>query len=198
VPVVADRVAVIVLAAGSSTRLGRLKQLADLEGRPLLQHAVDAAAGARVGEVVVVLGAAAAAVAGALVLPDTARVVENPDHASGQASSLRAGLDALDGGVGRAVVILGDQPRLPVDAIRAVAAAAGPIARAVYRGTPGHPVAFDREVWPELRAVTGDRGARDVIALRQDRVTAVAIDAGAPGDVDTDEDLLRERDAAGS
>ena len=179
------------LAAGSSRRLGRPKQLLAIDGRPLLQHAVDAAAAAGVGEVVVVLGAAMDEIVAAVELPAGARVVANPDHASGQASSLRAGLDALGADVGRAVVLLGDQPRVPVEAIRAVAAAPGPIARAAYRGSPGHPVAFDRRVWPELRAVTGDRGARDVMARHPGWVTAVALDAPAPGDVDTEEDYRR-------
>ena len=181
----------VVLAAGSSRRLGRPKQLLDLDGRPILQHVIDAAAASDPEQIVVVLGHRAREIRAALTLPPGAIVAMNPDFATGQASSLRVGLDAVAESIARAVVLLGDQPSVTAEAIRAVGEAPGPIARATYGGAPSHPVAFDRVLWPELRAVDGDRGARDVILAHADDVTTVEIGGGPPGDVDTDEDYRR-------
>lgn len=183
-----DRVGVLVLAAGSSRRLGRPKQLLDLEGRPLLQHVIDAAAAAGSQQIVVVLGHAEREIRAAIALPPNAVVAVNPDFATGQASSLRVGLDALAESITRAVVVLGDQPRVSPEVIGSVAHAKGPIARATYAGIPSHPVAFDRALWPELHAVEGDRGARDVLASHAGDVTLVRFSGPPPGDVDTDED----------
>lgn len=182
---------VVVLAAGASRRLGRPKQLLELDGRPLLQHALDAASAASPAQIVVVLGHRSAEVSASIDLPAGAAVTVNPEYASGQASSLRVGVGALADGIGRAVIVLSDQPRVTGNAIRAVALAPGPIARATYGGVPGHPVAFDRELWPELAAVDGDRGARDLLVRHAARVTAVELGGEPPRDVDTDEDYRR-------
>jgi molybdenum cofactor cytidylyltransferase len=184
-------VGAVILAAGSSRRLGRPKQLLELEGKPLLQHVIDAAGAADVGEIVVVMGHMADDIAGAVSLPDNAQSVVNPDHATGQASSLRVGLAALGAGIDRAVVVLGDQPRVRADAIRAVAAAAHPIARAMYAGEPGHPVAFDRSVWAELCRIDGDQGARTLLTTRSGDVRPVELGETPPADVDTEADYLR-------
>ncbi len=188
----AATVGIVILAAGSSRRLGRSKQLLRLHGRPLLQHVLDAAAEVAGAETVLVLGHEATRIEDAVTLPPHARIVRNPDHASGQASSLRAGIGALPPGVVRAVVLLSDQPHVTAGTIGAVAAGPGAITRARYRGgVEGHPVAFDRAVWPELLAIDGDRGARDVIARDPDRVGYVDVDAPAPADVDTADDARR-------
>lgn len=188
-------VGVVILAAGASRRLGRPKQLLELEGKPLLQHVIDAAGAADVDEIVLVLGHLAVPIAAAITLPSNARLVVNPDHATGQASSLRVGLEALGVAIDRAVVVLGDQPRVRADAIRAVADAARPIARAVYAGAPSHPVAFDRSVWDDLCAVDGDQGARGLLSARPDDVREVECAGPAPLDVDTEVDYDEIRNA---
>lgn len=158
----------VILAAGASTRLGRPKQTLELWGKPVLQHVVDAAAGAGLHEVIVVLGHRCRAVAGALELPPEARIVENPGYAAGQSTSLRVGLDACHRSSGAAVILLGDQPGLTSGMIGAVLDAyrsgGGPVARAVFEGAPGHPVVVGRELWTRWRAVVGDRGGRDLLA----------------------------------
>ena len=189
----------IVLAGGTSSRLGQPKQLLDLGGRPVLQHVLDAAAAAGLGELVVVLGHRSEDVAAALVLPRGARSVLNPDYATGQASSLRSGIDAAGVGAEAALILLGDQPAMRPEDIRAVVdayqAGAGPIVQGSYRGMPGHPVLFDRSVWPDLLAVEGDRGARDVIKAHPDWVVRVELDADVPPDLDTMEDYERMKAA---
>ncbi len=156
---------------------------------------MDAADRAGLDEVVVVLGHAADEVARELRLPPGARTVRNPDFPSGQSSSLRAGLAALSPGVAAAMVLLGDQPRLSPKAIGAVAAAygagPGPVIQASYGGRPGHPVLLDRSVWPEVLAVEGDVGARDILARHPEWVRTVEVGGEPPTDVDTWEDYER-------
>jgi len=162
----------------------------DLDGKPLLQHAIDAADASGVGEIVLVLGHMADEIAAAIALPVNARVIVNPDHKTGQASSLRVGLGALRPDISRAIVLLGDQPRIAVEAVHAVAVGPGPIRRVRYREGPGHPVALDRELWGALLEIEGDQGARGLITAHPDLMHEIAFDAPLPKDVDTDADAV--------
>lgn len=162
------RVSGIILAAGESSRLGQTKQLLELDGKILLQHVVDSATRAGLDEIVVVLGHHAESVEAALVLPTNARVVVNPEYRSGQSSSLRTGLDAVDPRADAAAILLGDQPRLSADTIRRAItmfrASPAPVMRCMWRGEPRHPVLVARPVWDRLTSLSGDKGARDFIA----------------------------------
>lgn len=188
-------IAGVILAAGASTRLGSPKQLLPLAGRPLLQHVIDAAAAAGLQPIVVVLGHRAADIETVLELPDDASLVENPEYAEGQASSLRAGLASLPDQVAAAVILLGDQPRIrPAvidDVVRKWESTRGPVVRTLYRGRPGHPVVLDREVWSDVMAERGDRGARDVLAEHPEWIVSLERDEDAPLDIDTREDYER-------
>jgi molybdenum cofactor cytidylyltransferase len=186
----------IVLAAGRGVRMGGTpKQLLPLDGRPLLQHAVDAAAAAGLQDIVVVLGHEADRIAPALHLPPGARVVVNPRHEEGQATSLSVALGAMPPGATAALVLLGDQPEVRAEALRAVIAAAGdaPVVRASYGGVPGHPVLLARSLWPELARGRGDAGARGLIAARGERPALVEVGGSAPADIDTPDDYARLR-----
>lgn len=192
-------VAGLILAAGGSTRMGEPKQLLPLDGRPILQHVVDAAAASGgLGELVVVLGAEA--VRAALRLPERARTVVNPDYAEGQSTSLRLGLRSLSEDVDAAAVLLGDQPHVTPELIdRVVSAFQGsdrPVARPVYttaggRTVPGHPVVLARTVWGEVEKLTGDQGARALLARRDEWLLEVPIEGEPPPDIDTREDYRR-------
>ena len=180
----------VILAAGASTRLGRPKQTLELWGKPVLQHVVDAAAGARLSEVIVVLGHRAGAIAGALDLPPRTRLVENPDYAAGQSTSLRAGLDACDRASEAAAILLGDQPGITAGMIDEVVAAylGGDVrvVRAVFEGTPGHPVVVGRDLWDQWRGVAGDRGGRELFASAS-RNLNLEMGMPPPPDIDTPE-----------
>jgi CTP:molybdopterin cytidylyltransferase MocA len=146
----------IVLAAGEGRRFGGPKQLAELDGRPLLEHAV-ATMTAVCDRVVVVLGAHAEEVRAGARLAG-AEVVICADWAEGPFASLRCGLDALGDAADAVVVVLGDQPFVSRERIEAVLADGAPLARALDGGAPSHPVVIRRQatVSPEaLRAAHG-------------------------------------------
>jgi molybdenum cofactor cytidylyltransferase len=189
----------VVLAAGTSSRLGRPKQLLDLGGLPLVRRVVEGALAARtLDDVVVVLGHEAARMALALPRLDRLRLVTNADYAEGQSTSLRTGLEALGADVQAAVVLLGDQPGTGAEAINAVVAAfrsgAGPVVQAAYSGHPAHPTLLARAVWERLLAeLGGDEGARGSLGRHPEWTTTVELGGDPPDDIDTEMDYERAR-----
>jgi CTP:molybdopterin cytidylyltransferase MocA len=178
----------LVLAAGAATRFGAPKQLADLDGAPLLEHALRTMAAAPVDRVVVVLGAGADDVAAGVDLHGAEPVVCGRWE-EGQSASLACGLAEL-AGCEAVVVTLGDQPRVSPDAIRRVISSRnGAVAvRATYNGNPGHPVLLERELFEPLRNVSGDRGARNLL-LSVQVLDVPCDDLGGGEDVDTPAEL---------
>jgi len=179
----------LILAAGAGTRFGGRKQLAELDGRPLLEHAVQAMTAAPVGRVVVVLGALVEEVTATVELHG-AEPCTCARWDEGQAASLACGLAEL-AGCEAVVVTLGDQPRMSPDAIRRVISARDGEAvavRATYFGAPGHPVLLERELFESFRNVTGDHGARNLLLSVQVREVPCD-DLGGGEDVDTPAEL---------
>jgi molybdenum cofactor cytidylyltransferase len=188
-------ISAVILAAGQATRMGRTKQLLPIDGRPMLQHAVDTASAAGVDEILVVLGHDAERIAAALQLPAAARIVVNPGFASGQASSLRSGLQAASPDSDGAVILLGDQPGIAAGSIRTVLDAhrrtGARVVRARHGRSTAHPVLLARETWPELEALEGDVGARELIVRHPEWVVDVDLPGEAPPDIDTPVDYGR-------
>ena len=194
-------ISAVVLAAGSSSRLGRPKQLLDLGGKPVLRRVVDTALTAGLDEVVVVLGHRAEEAEAVLPEDGRVRAVVNPDFAEGQSTSLRAGLRSLGEGCEAAVILLGDQPGVSPETVVAVVRAwqreRSPIVQAAYTGRPAHPTLLDRQAWPDAEAIRGDQGARALIARHPERRTSVEVGGAPPDDIDTEEDYRRVRAALG-
>lgn len=189
-------IAGIVLAAGLSLRMGRPKLLLDWGGKPVVRRAVERVKAGGVDEIVIVLGHEGQAIREALKgLP--VRFVENPEPEAGQASSIACGGAALDSGVRAALIALGDQPALPSGVIPRLLETFKDTGKAivapVYRGTQGNPVLFSSAVFPELRALMGDRGGRSVVEKDPARVALVSFDLPMPADLDTFEDYERLR-----
>lgn len=181
----------VLLAAGRGTRFGPgPKLLADLDGRPLVRHAAEAALAARPRPVVVVLGAQAGAVRAALAGLDLIHV-ENPDFRAGLATSLRAGLAALPPRCGATLVLLGDMPRITAGHIGRLVGAferAAPKPAAVvpvWGGRRGNPVLLNlRLLAGDIAGLAGDRGAGLLLAGRPD-VLEIAGDPSTALDIDT-------------
>jgi molybdenum cofactor cytidylyltransferase len=193
-------IAGLVLAAGLSTRMGRPKLLLDWGGSPVIRRVVEGVLAAGLDDVLVVVGPSAAELAAALAgLP--VRLIVNPHPEAGQAGSLVTGVRALSPGTRAVVVALGDQPTLPAGAIPALLSAfgagGGPVLAPSYRGGRGHPVLFASALFPELLALAGDRGAREVVDRDPARVTLVPLDVPMPEDLDTPEDYERLRPPPG-
>jgi CTP:molybdopterin cytidylyltransferase MocA len=185
-------IAGLVLAAGAGTRFGSpSKLLADLGGRPVLEHAVSAACAVRELErVVVVLGAAADDVLARVKLGRGEPVV-CANWADGQAASLRCGMESLSGAT-RVIVLLGDQPSVTPAVIGRFLDQPGGT-RACYRGVPGHPVVLGSEQLRRLGELSGDVGARSL--LRAGGMIECS-DLASGRDVYTPDDLEAMRDEA--
>jgi molybdenum cofactor cytidylyltransferase len=186
------RTAAIILAAGSASRFGAPKALAPLNGRPLLQHVLDAAAALDLGRVVVVLGDEANLISAALTWRSEVRV-RNPAPQDGLSSSLRIGMAELGPGVDAALILLGDQPLVRGDVVEKLLAALEPDRRPIavprYSGGGGpNPLLIHRRAWHIVAEARADRGLGPVIERHLDLVARVEVD-GANPDVDTRSDL---------
>lgn len=185
----------IVLAAGMSRRLGRPKQLLDLDRKPLVVHAVERAIASTLDRVIVVIGHERARIEAALRRLDV-DLVFNPDFAAGQSTSLIAGLRALPANADAVVVLLGDQPLVSTVAISNLEERRRQHGDAIvmtgYGKVRSHPVLFGRELFGELLGIGGDQGARDVIRRHSGDIAVVDSGEDAPpDDVDTEDAYTR-------
>ena len=190
------RVTGVVLAAGSSRRLGRPKQLVDIGGAPLVRRTVEAALVSAVDDWIVVLGASQDAVAEALHgLP--VRLVINPQFAEGQSTSVVAGVTEVPSDAAAVVFVLGDQPMFAPGVIDQLVQRYGEtraeIVQPTYSGTPGNPVLVSTKLREGLLALTGDEGARPLLRQHAGAVERVEVGGAVPSDVDTEEDVARVR-----
>ncbi|SJZ49327.1 molybdenum cofactor cytidylyltransferase [Enhydrobacter aerosaccus] len=203
-PQQAPRVAIILLAAGRSTRMGGPnKLLADAKGMPLVVHAVTAALASQATEVVVVLGHMAAEVKAVIEQAAPAgskiRFVTNPDFASGLSTSVRTGIGSLGKEIDAAVVQLGDMPGVNAPLLDRLIAAFSPVeGRSIcvptVGGKRGNPVLWDRRFFAEMANLAGDSGAKHLIGEHADLVCEVEMTGeAAVTDIDTPEALATWR-----
>lgn len=186
-------IAGLVLAAGAGRRMGGPKALArDADGTAWVVRTARVLVTAGCAPVVVVIGAAAARVM-AEVADEPVEVVEAGDWQEGMGATLRAGLAALESYPEpvAALVVPVDVPGLQTDVVRRIAAEAEPgvLTRAVYRGSPGHPVLLGRDHWAGVIATAvGDQGARSYLRQHPPREVECS-DLADGADVDTPDQL---------
>ena len=192
----APRIAVIVLAAGRSTRMGATNKLvADIGGTPMVRRVVEAALASKAAPVLVVTGHMAEEVSSALA-GHNVTFVANQDYATGLASSLKAGIGALPPSCDGVLILLGDMPQIAPDHLdRLIAAfATDTIVVPVHEGRQGNPVLWPARIFPELLQLDGDAGAKRLIAVHAASVREVDLGTDAIfADIDTPEALARVR-----
>jgi len=183
-------VSALLLAAGEGRRMGTLKQLLPLGGRCILEVSMESLLGARLMEVILVLGFAAEEIRSRIGTGGV-KVVINPHYAQGMATSVRAGVSAVDPRAEGILIALGDQPFIPPEVIdrliRAFEGGEKGIIVPTYRGRRGHPVIFHRRYRGELMTLQGDEGGRGVIARHLDDLLLVEVDC--PGILEDIDDL---------
>lgn len=161
-----EKTAGIILAAGTSSRYGKIKQLLDWKGKPFVRRVAETALRSGLEPVVVVTGFHHADVESHLQdLP--IQIVHNSAYEQGQSASIKAGISALPPNIGAAVFLLADQPQIPVEVIRALiethAEGRQPIlAPLVLEERRANPVLFDRTTFPDLMQLQGDVGGRGI------------------------------------
>jgi molybdenum cofactor cytidylyltransferase len=182
-------IAGVLLAAGRSQRMGQPKLLLPWHGVPLIRFVAQQILHSTLDELIVVSGHRAEHLRAAL---DglALRVVHNDDFLDGQSTSLRAGIAALDPAVAAAVVLLADQPLLQAQTIDDLIAVyrreQSPLVVPRHQGQRGNPVLFDRRLFPELLAISGDQGARAVIKAHEHELRWLdTADGGILLDIDT-------------
>lgn len=185
--------AVIILAAGSSSRLGRPKQLLPYNGKSLLENAVDVANDSIAEPVIVVLGANAEKLEKEII-EKKVHIEENKEWQEGMASSVRCGITALmriGPSVDAAIIMVCDQPfvspELLNELINQQKNTGKPIVTSQYENAIGPPALFYKTIFPELLKLKGDGGARKIIEQRKDDVSTVSFIKGSI-DIDTEAD----------
>ena len=180
-----EQCAIVVLAAGMSSRLGSPKQLLEYKGKSLMQHAADTALQTNMQPVVIVIGANSDAIKKQTGVMKAA-VVENEGWLEGMASSLRCGLAAvlkIQPGADGIIFMVCDQPYVTeslLDCLLQVQHETGmPIIASRYEDNLGTPALFHKSFFAELMKLKGDTGARKLIKLHEDLVKTVAFPKGA-------------------
>jgi len=197
--------AAIILAAGSSSRMGggRHKLLLPLDDRPVLAHVIDATLASQARPILLVLGHHAQQVSTQIATyaahPDIT-LIENPDYLQGMSTSMRSGLQIIISHgyrkfkqwqvVDSALILLGDQPLITpriIDTLISTWQVTGKrIVAPLYDGKRGNPILFAASLFPELLEVTGDEGGRSVVERHRQELETVELgDAMASYDVDT-------------
>jgi molybdenum cofactor cytidylyltransferase len=190
-------VAAVVLAAGSSSRMGDLnKLLALINGMPLVCRVLEQVRQSQADPIIVVTGHQADHVRDALEGCDVT-FAQNDDFANGLSTSLRRGLEALPETVSGALICLGDMPNLRAGQIDALIAVfqkhrGEKICVPVFKGRQGNPVLWPQSFFPAMQALRGDAGAKKFIGENRDHVIEVAMtDDGVTQDIDTLEQLKK-------
>jgi len=191
--VIVDSYAIVILAAGSSSRMGRPKQLLPFYGKSLLEHTVDTASETDANPVIVVLGANASLLEKE-ISEKKVHIAENTGWEEGMASSVRCGIKTLvqiAPYADAAIIMVCDQPfvspALLNDLVTAQKNTGKAIVTSRYEHAIGPPALFHKTVFAELLGLKGDAGARKIIEQRGDDVATVSFDKGEI-DIDTESD----------
>ncbi|MGC1475389.1 MAG: nucleotidyltransferase family protein, partial [Terriglobales bacterium] len=192
------RIGAVILAAGTSARMGEAKQLLRLGEATVLNQVVNNVCGSSVDEIVIVLGHQAETIKQSIAT-ESLKVVVNESYRQGMGTSLRAGLSALPSEVDAALIVLADQPFVRSATFDQIIdhyqQSNAQIVIPVYKGFRGNPVLLDRSVFPEVMALTGDIGCRAIFGNHPEGIAKVPVeDIGILLDLDSKDDVARLQD----
>ncbi|MGD8552581.1 MAG: selenium cofactor biosynthesis protein YqeC [Anaerolineales bacterium] len=187
------RVAAVVLAAGESKRFGGNKLLQVWQGKPLLQHVLEAVRMSKVDVKVLVLGYEQQTILDSVEY-DGFEVVHNEEWAAGQSRSVKIGLEAVEDKVEAVIYPLGDMPSVQPDLINKLIdrynQTLAPIVAPRVGQEWGNPVLFDRSTFPAFSEISGDRGAK--VLFSRFEIESFETGPEASWDVDHPDDLAEE------
>ena len=183
--------------------MGKAKQLLRLGESTVLGQTIESVRRAPVDEIVLVLGSSAEAIRRQLpaALLDGLKIVVNPNYEQGMASSLRAGLSAVDPQVDATFIVLADQPFVRPETLDQLAGhyrrTKAQIVIPSYKGVRGNPVLLDRSVFAEVMALEGDIGCRAIFGSHTEQTAKLEVeDEGILLDIDNQEDYERFREGS--
>jgi molybdenum cofactor cytidylyltransferase len=182
--------AIIILAAGRSSRLGRPKQLIEFQGETLLHRAARVAIESGVASRVTTVIAAGDDQARRTVADLDVTIVENPSADTGIGSSIKRGMAVIDASIDRVLLMLADQPRITPEILRELVSRDRVAVACAYADTIGVPAVFARGLFGELRSLPDDAGAKAILEKNREAIATVDFPAAAL-DVDTPDDLKR-------
>lgn len=189
-----SNIAVLILAAGSSSRLGKPKQLVNFRSKFLLQHSIDVSEALNLSEKLIVLGANAARILREVDLKNHQLLI-NDNWQEGMSTSLKKGLEEIQNSypvIDNVLVLLSDQPFISVSVLQELIdqhLKTNCLASfSEYQGIPGVPAIFSKEIFEDLLKIEGDRGARDLIKNGLTNYQLISFEKGIV-DIDTEDDL---------
>ena len=192
------RAGAVVLAAGSASRMGEVKQLLPLGESTVLERTLQNLYTANVDEIVLVLGSSAETIRERISKSTgkNLRILINPDYGQGMSTSLRAGLAALDTNIDAALIVLGDQPFVRPETLDRIIdqyrRSDAKIVIPVFQGFRGNPVLLDRSVFHEVMSLQGDIGCRAIFGNHMDEIVKAEVDdRGILLDIDSKDDYER-------
>ncbi|MUP40958.1 nucleotidyltransferase family protein [Gramella aestuarii] len=189
-----NKIGVVILAAGSSSRLGYPKQLVEFEGKPMLQHIIDVAGSFEFETEVLVLGAGAEEIK-EKIEPGKFEILLNENWQEGMASSIRTGLERSlekEKDLEHLLILLSDQPFVSEERIEALIKEQldgnSEATFSEYDGDVGVPAIFSSSVFPYLKELKGDHGAKKLVYDKKIQFRTVKFEKGN-FDVDTKDDV---------
>jgi molybdenum cofactor cytidylyltransferase len=198
------RVGAVVLAAGSSSRMGEAKQLLPLADSTVLERTLQNLNAAKVDEIVLILGFSAETIRQRISDSPmkNLRIVVNHKYGQGMATSLRTGLAALSENTDAALIVLADQPFIRPETLDRIIdqyrQSDAQIVIPIFQGSRGNPVLLDRSVFHEVMALQGDIGCRAIFGNHLEGIVKAEVDdIGILLDIDSKEDYERLRTLQG-
>ena len=188
-----ENIGIVLLAAGSSSRLGRPKQLLKYQHQTLLQHSIQAAISSIASKVIVILGAHAHAIKSEIDWHNIPIVV-NLHWQEGMASSIRCGINSMieiNPAIEGIIIMVCDQPHISAVLLNKLFTTYQHTKKKIipcgYENIIGTPVFFHRSFFPELLQLSGDMGAKNIISKHADKIAIVSFPEGKI-DIDTELD----------